>query len=87
MTEIRKTVRLFGDEITLAISLNGATVTGIRPIRGKDKTMSIVSAVGRQIESGKPLAEIGHNATVLQELVWLLFAEQEARNDRNRDHA
>ena len=68
-TEIQKTVRLFGDETEIAIAMRGASVIGVRAIRGKENTMKIVDAVGRQLAAGKPLIEIHWNATVLQELV------------------
>ena len=68
-TEIQKTVRLFGDETEIAIAMRGASVIGVRAIRGKENTMKIVDAVGRQIAGGKKLIEIYWNAAVLQELV------------------
>ena len=75
-TEIRKTVRLFGDETEIAIAMRGASVIGVRAIRGKENTMKIVDAVGQQLAAGKPLIEIHWNATVLQELVSELLAVQ-----------
>lgn len=74
--EIRKTVRLFGDETEIAIAMRGASVIGVRAIRGKENTMKIVDAVGRQLAAGKPLIEIHWNATVLQELVAELLSVQ-----------
>ena len=65
MTEVCKTVRLFGDETEIVISMRGASVVGVRPIRGKDTPMKIIDAVGKQLAAGKPLLEIHWNATVL----------------------
>ena len=79
MTEVRKTVRLFGDETEIAIIMRGASVIGVRPISGNDTPMKIVDAVGRQLAAGKPLLEIYWNATVLQELVGELFAMQQGK--------
>ena len=79
MIEIRKTVRLFGDDTEVIISVRGADVVGLRPVRGKDEIMKIVEAVGKQLESGKKLSELYHKATVLQELVFDLYAELNER--------
>ena len=79
MHEVKHTIRMFGDEATIAIQYEGARTAGVRTISTKyPRCRKLIEAVDRQIKAGKPILEQQWNVIAMLDLLTEMLDAQDA---------